>query len=73
MAVEQLGLNARVVSDTIAVIYQTKWDILGGGIAFGAACLGIYILLIWETNSYVMPLLLMIATRATSFGSERCR
>lgn len=38
------------------------------GIAFGAACLGIYILLIWQTNSYGMPLLLMVAIPLTVIG-----
>jgi multidrug efflux pump subunit AcrB len=38
------------------------------GIAFGAACLGIYILLIWQTNSYGMPLLLMVAIPLTIIG-----
>ncbi len=38
------------------------------GIAFGAAVLGIYILLIWETGSYIMPLLLMMAIPLTIIG-----
>ena len=38
------------------------------GIAFGTACLGIYILLIWQTNSYGMPLLLMVAIPLTIIG-----
>ena len=38
------------------------------GIAFGAAVLGIYILLVWETNSYAMPLLLMVAIPLTVIG-----
>ena len=38
------------------------------GIAFGAACLGIYVLLIWQTNSYGMPLLLMVAIPLTIIG-----
>jgi multidrug efflux pump subunit AcrB len=38
------------------------------GLAFGAACLGIYILLIWQTNSYGMPLLLMLAIPLTIIG-----
>jgi multidrug efflux pump subunit AcrB len=35
------------------------------GIAFAPACLGIYILLIWQTSSYGMPLLLMVAIPLT--------
>jgi multidrug efflux pump subunit AcrB len=38
------------------------------GIAFGAAVLGIYILLVWETQSYAMPLLLMVAIPLTIIG-----
>jgi len=38
------------------------------GIAFGAAVLGIYILLVWETKSYAMPLLLMVAIPLTIIG-----
>jgi len=38
------------------------------GIAFGAACLGIYILLLWQTDSYGMPLLLMVAIPLTVIG-----
>ncbi len=37
-------------------------------IAFGAAVLAIYILLVWETNSYAMPLLLMVAIPLTIIG-----
>ncbi len=38
------------------------------GIAFGAACLAIYILLLWQTDSYGMPLLLMVAIPLTIIG-----
>ncbi len=38
------------------------------GLAFGAAVLGIYILLVWETQSYAMPLLLMVAIPLTIIG-----
>ena len=38
------------------------------GLAFGAAVLGIYILLVWETKSYAMPLLLMVAIPLTIIG-----
>ena len=38
------------------------------GIAFGAAMLGIYILLIIETNSFFMPLLIMMAIPLTLLG-----
>jgi len=38
------------------------------GIAFGAACLGIYMLLVYETRSYAMPLILMISIPLTVIG-----
>jgi len=38
------------------------------GLAFAAACLGIYVLLVYETNSYLMPLILMISIPLTIIG-----
>jgi multidrug efflux pump subunit AcrB len=38
------------------------------GIAFGAACVGIYILLVYQTGSYLMPLILMISIPLTMIG-----
>jgi multidrug efflux pump subunit AcrB len=38
------------------------------GIAFGAALLGIYLLLIYQTGSYAMPLILMISIPLTLIG-----
>ncbi|MCC6682181.1 MAG: efflux RND transporter permease subunit [Phycisphaeraceae bacterium] len=38
------------------------------GIAFGVACLGIYMLLVYETASYFMPLVLMISIPLTIIG-----
>ncbi len=38
------------------------------GIAFGAALIGIYILLIIETNSFAMPLVIMVAIPLTMIG-----
>ncbi|MBN2445482.1 MAG: efflux RND transporter permease subunit [Phycisphaerae bacterium] len=38
------------------------------GLAFGAACLGIYMLLVYETKSYLMPLILMISIPLTMIG-----
>lgn len=38
------------------------------GIAFGAACVGIYLLLVYQTASYVMPLILMISIPLTMIG-----
>ncbi|MCC7408087.1 MAG: efflux RND transporter permease subunit, partial [Phycisphaeraceae bacterium] len=38
------------------------------GLAFAAACLGIYILLVYETNSYAMPLILMVSIPLTILG-----
>ena len=38
------------------------------GLAFAAACLGIYMLLVYETKSYAMPLILMISIPLTIIG-----
>jgi len=38
------------------------------GIAFGLACLGIYVLLVYQTGSYFMPLILMISIPLTMIG-----
>ena len=38
------------------------------GIAFAAACIGIYVLLVYETGSYLMPLILMISIPLTIIG-----
>lgn len=38
------------------------------GLAFAAACLGIYVLLVHETRSYLMPLILMISIPLTVIG-----
>jgi multidrug efflux pump subunit AcrB len=38
------------------------------GLAFAAACLGIYVLLVYETKSYLMPLILMISIPLTMIG-----
>lgn len=38
------------------------------GLAFAAACLGIYVLLVYETRSYLMPLILMISIPLTIIG-----
>ncbi len=38
------------------------------GIAFAAACLGIYIILVYQTASYFMPLILMISIPLTMIG-----
>ena len=38
------------------------------GIAFGIACVGIYVLLVFQTNSYFMPLILMISIPLTMIG-----
>ncbi len=38
------------------------------GIAFGAACMGIYLLLVFQTGSYFMPLILMISIPLTLIG-----
>ncbi|MDY7109531.1 MAG: efflux RND transporter permease subunit [Planctomycetota bacterium] len=38
------------------------------GLAFGAACLGIYVLLVYQTGSYFMPVILMISIPLTIIG-----
>jgi multidrug efflux pump subunit AcrB len=38
------------------------------GLAFGAACFGIYILLVHETRSYFLPLILMLSIPFTMLG-----
>jgi len=38
------------------------------GLAFGAACLGIYVLLVYQTASYFMPIILMISIPLTIIG-----
>ena len=38
------------------------------GIAFGLACLGIYVLLVYQTGSFFMPLILMISIPLTMIG-----
>ena len=52
---------------------EGEWDITitvfrDLGIAFAAACLGIYLLLIYQTGSYFMPLILMISIPLTMIG-----
>jgi multidrug efflux pump subunit AcrB len=59
--------------------YELKWSGEGEwkitvdvfrdlGIAFAAACLGIYVLLVYETGSYFIPIVLMIAIPLTIIG-----
>jgi multidrug efflux pump subunit AcrB len=38
------------------------------GLAFAAACLGIYVLLVYQTGSYFMPVILMISIPLTMIG-----
>ena len=38
------------------------------GIAFGVALIGIYLILVYQTNSYAMPLILMISIPLTMIG-----
>jgi multidrug efflux pump subunit AcrB len=52
---------------------EGEWDITVRvfrdlGIAFGTACFGIYLLLVVQTGSYVMPLILMISIGLTIIG-----
>jgi len=32
-----LGMRAKVISETVVVLYQTHWEVFGGGVAVGAA------------------------------------
>jgi len=63
------------VGDGIEVVFsgEGEWKITIDvfrdlGIAFAAACMGIYILLVYETGSYLMPLILMISIPLTIIG-----
>ena len=52
---------------------EGEWDITlrvfrDLGIAFGAACIGIYVLLVYQTGSYFMPLIFMISIPLTMIG-----
>lgn len=52
---------------------EGEWDITLDvfrdlGLAFAAACLGIYVLLVHETRSYFMPLILMVSIPLTVIG-----
>ncbi len=49
--------------------WQITLDVLRDlGLAFLAACLGIYVLLIYQTGSYFMPMILMISIPLTMIG-----
>ncbi len=74
-----LGFMQRLKSDPLPEGLRVNWagegewkitlDVFRDlGLAFGAAILGIYILLVWETKSYAMPLLLMVAIPLTIIG-----
>ncbi|MEZ6119494.1 MAG: efflux RND transporter permease subunit [Pirellulaceae bacterium] len=74
-----LSLQSRLQDSPVADGIDVRWSGEGEwkitldvfrdlGIAFGAACLGIYILLLWQTDSYGMPLLLMVAIPLTVIG-----
>jgi multidrug efflux pump subunit AcrB len=63
------------VGDGLEVVFsgEGEWKITIDvfrdlGIAFAAACMGIYILLVYETGSYLMPLILMISIPLTIIG-----
>jgi multidrug efflux pump subunit AcrB len=63
------------VPDGIRVVWsgEGEWDITlrvfrDLGLAFAAACLGIYVLLVYQTGSYFMPLILMISIPLTIIG-----
>ena len=74
-----LDIQSRLKEDPVPPGYQVDWagegewkitlDVFRDlGIAFGAALLGIYLLLIIETNSFFMPLLIMMAIPLTLLG-----
>lgn len=63
------------VPDNIRVVWngEGEWKITLDvfrdlGLAFAAACLGIYLLLVYQTGSYFMPLILMISIPLTMIG-----
>jgi multidrug efflux pump subunit AcrB len=52
---------------------EGEWDITirvfrDLGLAFGAACFGIYVLLVYQTGSFLMPLILMTSIPLTIIG-----
>ncbi len=74
-----LGLQGRLKDDPVSAGLSVNWagegewkitlDVFRDlGIAFAAAVLGIYMLLVWESSSYVMPLVLMLAIPLTVIG-----
>ncbi len=74
-----LDLMGKVKQDPLAPGFQVKWNGEGEwkitvdvfrdlGIAFAGALLGIYILLILQTQSYGMPLVIMVAIPLTLIG-----
>ncbi|MFP4580212.1 MAG: efflux RND transporter permease subunit [Candidatus Sumerlaeia bacterium] len=74
MAGAGAGLNW-TLSDAFNVEWagEGEWDITitvfrDLGLAFGAACIGIYMLLVYQTGSYVIPLILMISIPLTMIG-----
>jgi multidrug efflux pump subunit AcrB len=74
-----LSLSSRVKQISLAPGTRVEWagegewkitlDVFRDlGLAFGGAVLGIYILLVWQTGSYTMPLVRMISIPLTIIG-----
>jgi multidrug efflux pump subunit AcrB len=74
-----LSLSSRVKQISLAPGTHVEWagegewkitlDVFRDlGLAFGGAVLGIYILLVWQTESYTMPLVRMISIPLTIIG-----
>ncbi len=73
------GLTPGATDSPIPADFQVRWagegewkitvDVFRDlGIAFAVACLGIYVLLVYQTNSYLMPGILMISIPLTIIG-----
>ena len=69
------GLEKSPVAEGISVVWsgEGEWKITLDvfrdlGIAFAGALLGIYILQVWQTGSYIMPLVLMVSIPLTVIG-----
>ena len=60
--------GARVVWNGEGEWNITLDDFRDLGLAFAAACVGIYILIVYQTGSYFMPLILMISIPLTMIG-----
>ena len=74
-----LSLSAAVDGDSALAPFEVEWSGEGEwkitldafrdlGIAFGVAVFGIYVLLVYQTESYLLPLVLLVAIPLTIIG-----